>query len=277
MAVFRFTMAFAALVLFATGCGKAPDSEPAPQAPGPPPAPAALPVAEAPIDRGALLLAAARAASAAALGQDDREAQRPLNGRPFAVRLRFGCDGPSTGGTPGARSWSFDEARRVLRIRVTPSIGLDTPELREILANGFEAAEGFRIARPWLLAAGCPLPVPASREKGEAGHTPAAGLLSDERFIAIAQLFTAADARVHRRDHRAYEVTMTLPAGEGPSAEGYDLVLSGRLSQAVDGRTIACRAVGPEAPPACLVSVEFDTVLIERGDDARELARWSTG
>src|SRR5262245_22906588 len=77
----------------------------------------ALPVAEPPLDRQAILLAASQAASNYALGQDDAEPQKQLDGKRFAMRLRFGCEGPAANAS-GARSWTFDEKRRVLSFKV---------------------------------------------------------------------------------------------------------------------------------------------------------------
>ena len=48
-------------------------------------------------------------------------------------------------------------------------------------------------------------------------------------YVGIAQFFTEADARTHRRDNRAYEAIKVLGKGQQPSASGYELVIEGRL------------------------------------------------
>ena len=60
-----------------------------------------LPVVEPPMDRAGLLKAVGAAASAGALGQDDADAQRKLDGKKFEVRIRFGC---ATSAPPGVRA-----------------------------------------------------------------------------------------------------------------------------------------------------------------------------
>ena len=95
--------------------------------------------------------------------------------------------------------------------------------------------------------------------------------------VGIAQFFTSADPRTHRRDTRAYEATKILAEGEEPSAQGYDLVISGRLRKLADGRAIACTIVGADRPPACVVSAEIDRVWLERPDNRKMIAEWRRG
>ena len=249
-------------------------SPPAPKVP-------ALPVPE-PLDREALLFAAARAASAAALGEDDRQAQRALDGDPFELRIRFGCPA----GTPPqpadpAFDVRYDAADRTLRLRLTPTFTGDQALVSTVSGEEVEAVEGFWIARPWILKAGCPsriesaaaeeAPAEPASEAEEAKE--AAAPAPPAPKLAIAQFFTAADPRTGRRDRRAYETTKVMEAGQQPSRQGYDFVLSGRLKP-LNGRVISCAAGGGGERPECVISTQFDRVWIERADTGAMLAEW---
>ena len=155
----------------------------------------------------------------------------------------------------------------------------------------FEAIEGFWIRRPWLLEAACPaaparpepsdasspsidedesVPALEEREEGDQSLSPPI------QRIGIAHFYTANDSRTLRREHRAYQATRKLAADEEPSSDGYDLVLSGRLSRMPDGRIIVCAGRNPSRPPTCIVSVTFDRVALRRPDGAL-VAEWSSG
>ena len=237
------------------------------------PAPS-LPSAERPLDRSAILIAAAKAGSAAALGQDDLNAHRDLDGKTFELRIRFGCSTgtvsttPTVAPKPGPFNVRFDSSSRTLRVRAVPDLTRDNPTVAAIAASGIEHVEGFWMRRPWLLTPGCP----ASTSAPVGEPTVAA---SDQR-VGIAQFSTSADTRTGRRDGRPYEATKVLEEGALPSRQGYDLVLSGRLKKLPDGRVIACRAVGVEAPPECVISAQFDRVRIQTPDGKSTLGEWST-
>ena len=221
------------------------------------------PAPAAPMDRAALLWAAARAGSAAALPlDDDREQQRSLDGRPFEVRIRFGC-ASRVATAPAARAGPFNvrfnSSDRTLRVRATPDLARDTPQ---VAMAGVERVEGFWMRRPWLLAPGCPVSRPAPEG--------AAFPVSEQR-VGIVQFSSAADTRTG--DGSPYEVTRILPEGATPSREGYDLVLSGRLRRYPDGRVILCRTMGLEAPPECVISAHFYRVSIQ-APDGTVLGEW---
>lgn len=223
-----------------------------------------LPMVEPPLDRSALLLAAAKAGSAAALGQSDLTEQRSLDGKTFEIRIRFGCAAVGAGtSNAGPFNVRFDPADRTLRVRAAPDLTRDTPP---VAADGIEHVEGFWMRRPWLLTPGCPKGPPASGR--------AAASISEQR-VGIAQLSTAADARTARRDDRPYEATKVLEKGATPSKLGYDLVLSGRLRKYPDGRVIACRLLGAEVPPECVISAQFDRVRIQTPDGQATLGDWA--
>ena len=94
--------------------------------------------------------------------------------------------------------------------------------------------------------------------------------------VGIAQFFTPADARTHRRDGRAYQATDDLAEGETTSSAGYDLIIQGRLQSLPDGRVISCRPDGARQP-SCLISARFEQVSLERADTGKLIAEWPRG
>lgn len=263
---------FAALAL--AGCGQEQDRAPsAPPSTKVAPPPPRLPVVEPPLGREALIHAVLRAGSALALQQDDRADQAALDGRPFSLRMRFGCAGEQAR-DDAARGWGFDEKRRVLRIRVEADITGGVEDFIPAEASGFEAVEGFWLSRPWLVEAACP--PPSTVRDG----TQAAGSGTTEqsapRLIGLAQFYSDTDARTHRA-RRGYEATAVLPDGVAPSASGYDLWLTGRLKRQADGRVILCRSERADAQPSCIVSVEFDRVAITPAGSDEAIASWTAG
>lgn len=245
----------------------------------------AIPTADPPLDREALLLAVARVASAVAIGADDRDQQRELDGERFELRIRFGCQGAVDEEQKAApRGWTFDEGARVLRFRVEPDFS-GSPQLIETIdGSEFEAVEGFWLRQPWMLTAGCllieeqaPGRLGTDRPRSQGTDAePAAGATPFWR-VGIAQFFTSTDARTRRRDGRAYEATRQLAGDESPSTSGYDLVLSGRLKQLPGGSVISCKQQSENRPPACIVSAEFDRVRIEQAPSMKILAEWGSG
>jgi hypothetical protein len=242
-----------------------------------------LPVAEPPMDRAAILLAVARAASAAALGDNDATEQRKLDGKLFEVRIRFGCMGSTREGEAGKRfDVKYDEGSRTLRLRASPDLSLEDEPVVKLAGDKVEAAEGFWIERPWLLADGCPAapetlheetrpPGTGSTEDAEPASMPPPG-----RRVGIAQFFTSSDARTRRRDRRAYEATKVLGDNQQPSTQGYNIVFAGRLRTQPIGRVISCPIVSLDAPPQCIVSVQFDRVWIEAPGSKELLAEWGS-
>lgn len=248
-----------------------------------------LPVAERPMDRAALLMAAAKTASAAALGRVDTDERRLLDGKRFEVRIRFGCSAdPQPQSGPAAFGVRFDEVDRMLRVRAAPDLSLEDPLIASIGGESVEAVEGFWLRRPWLLADGCPrVPAPAptaevERDPKEAstassGTEPDVPPPSPARTyrVGIAEFFTEADSRTARRDGRAYEAAKELGGVQRPSDSGYNLVLSGRLRQLPSGQVISCVAANPDEPPQCVISAHFDRVRIESPSTREILAEWS--
>jgi hypothetical protein len=239
-----------------------------------------LTAVEAPLDRAAILRAAADAASAAALGRDDREAQGRFDGDRYEVRIRFGCSTPDSSAVAAPFVVQYDEESRRLQVRASPDLDENEPWIAALAGDKVEAVEGFWMRKPWMLASGCSVdPKPVASENTEDTGEPTQAMPAVKRNewrVGIAQFFGATDTRTTRRDNRAYETTKTLAEDRPASLQGYDLVLSGRLRELSDGRVIACHVVSPELPPECVASVTFDQVKIQRADTQETLAEWSS-
>lgn len=256
----------------------------------------AVPLPQPPLDRSALLASVAKAASAAASGQADPAAQRALDGRQFELRIRFGCRGPVPEGEQRWLGWSFDTEERRLRVEARPTITGEDPIIETLALPAFEAVEGFWIPRPWLLQPACPaaavqLPAAATAEEGQAAEEPQAAKeaeAADGRQpapaepqvraprVGLAEFFTEADPRSARRDGRPYQFVRTLEEGTALGSDGYTLVLAGRLRALPGKGVILCSVRGPDVPPDCLVSADFDRVWIERPDNGEMIAEWRT-
>ena len=251
----RFVFATVAVTAACSGPREKPEQRNAAEQPAAS-APEPVIVTENVLDREGVILATLRAATAAALGNDDRAAQKELKGRKFAVRLRFACPGISD----PARTASYDAEQQVLRVRVQSDLTGDKLPASDLLRRDYEGAVGFTIGKPWLLAAGCP-------------SAAFAGMASAEPAIVLAQLFTAYESRA-QRPVATYELTKKLKPEDAPKG-GLDLVLSGRLTELSDGRPIHCAAA--DGPPACIVSGKIDGVAIENPESGEVLGQWGLG
>jgi len=298
----RFRPALLAVLIGLSACevteGGGNEAAPAPENNAAAPEP--LTERDRPLDRAAILLAVVRARSAAAAGMDDAALQRELDGRRFEFRIRLGC-ALATPDTAGARATYDPELRRV-ELSAGPNLTLADPAVAATAAGRFEAAEGFRIAAPWLLVPHCtgrmpPASAPpasgerdeqdqaagksseaVAAEEGTTGVPPPQPPLPQAGSVGLVQFFTAADPRSGRRDGRPYEARETLPEGSGAPAPGsWELVLSGRLQALPGGRVIACHPAELGRPPACIVSVRFDRVAIVNRITGAQLAEWSDG
>lgn len=227
-------------------------------APAEPAEPRAPPQPERRLDRRALLLAATAARSAAAAGADDRQEQADLDGRLFQFAIPFGCAQGGEGQPPP--SLTVEHGEEGAELRATPDVNAEHPLVASIAGDRFEAAEGFWVPHPWILAPVCPAqPVP--------GPVP--------QQIAIAQFFAPAESRLERRDNRPFETRAEAEAGQQAAAPSWHLVLEGRLRH-VDGRAINC---GPASgvPPVCIVSVEIERVTFRDVTTDETLAEWRRG
>jgi len=233
----------------------------------------------APLDREQLLLAVQHAASDFASGIDDQARQKQIADSKFEFRIRFGCNGPQTDDAKAAAGWSMNAKTLALRVHAKPTLSKSDAAVAAVANNDFEAVEGFWIDRPWLLQAICPRGTQVDTVSAESSRSASEGAPpppGPPKIVGIAQFFTAADPRTMRRDGRNYEATKKLDEGDEP-ADGFDLVLSGRIKALPNGRVIACTPTASDQRPACILSVEFGKVSIERADTHESLASWGTG
>lgn len=232
------------------------------QAPAPPPkvVPAEKPSEPAPLakpelDRQALIVASLKALTAAALGRGDADIESELKNRKFTLRSRFGC--APAGEEKGAAGWTYDQQSRVLRVKLPADLVAQFPLAGGLLGDGYEAAAGFVLQQPWLLAPGC---VPDAFEPIAAPQ------------VAIGQFFTADDSRA-QRPPATLQLTKDIEPAEVPS-KGLDLVVSGRIAPLADGRSIHCGA--GEGVARCVISAKVDRVAIENPMSRTTLAEWSS-
>jgi len=240
--------------------------------PRPPPAVAAPPARPAPKTTWGRreLIASANALSAAyaADGAGAAGATESPAGRKFMLRIPFGCEGPQVRPGGSQAYYEFDPEKRTVRLLARPAIWTTLPVVQEtVTPDRLEAVEGFWIPQPWSPTERCPpprdKPVPAS-------PTPPAA-----ETLGLARLFEPGASRIGRRGERAYEHVVKLDDGEPlPLAQGYRLVLEGRLAAFPDGRVAHCWNESAAHRPVCLYAVEFDRVAFETGDESRLLAEW---
>ena len=252
-----------------------------------------VPRPDPPIDRAGLLAAVARAASMTAAGTADAAAERRLDGRPFEVRIRFGCRGPALG-EGSWLGWSYDAEERRLRVLARPTLSADEPLIAALDAGEVEAVEGFWIPRPWLLQAQCPAaaavqapaeqspdPDPQAKRPTAPPTSPPEGVAPEpvpaSPRIGIAQFYSRTDPRTGRRQGRPFEAIKVLDEGQPVGSQGFNLVLSGRLRALPGLGVIGCSTRGPDSPPDCIVSADFDRVWIEQPDGGEIIAQWTSG
>lgn len=247
-----------ALALAACSPREQPAPAPEPKAPAAP----AIPAPPAPLSRAELLDVVAEAAGASAAGAEYPEAARRLDGRRFALRLPFGCQGPTTGGEPRL-GYIVDAKRGTLRLTARPEVWTEAGWARALVGGAdVESIEGFWVSRPWTTAETCP-PLPAVSSP----------IPPSPETVGLAQAFAEGGSRLLRRGDRPYETTLKLPDGQPPAWGGFRLVLEGRVTAGADGRTAACLSEHPDRRPVCLVRVELDRVAFEDATGAN-LAEW---
>ncbi|WBT07203.1 hypothetical protein PFY01_05820 [Brevundimonas vesicularis] len=235
----------------------------------PQPAPAPAQKSETPpvLDRAGLLQAMDIAASAFAAGREVGGAS--LAGRRFVVRQAFGCGEPGDAAEAAADglatvAWAKDS--QSLKVSLAPADWLRSG----LIANddsSLEASEGFWLARPWLRTEACPAIAPGASASSQASPQTA----------GLAAIFKPNGARTGRRNGRAYEFTLRGEDGQppAPSAQGYRLVLEGRMTTFADGRAIHCRAA-PDQRPVCIGAVQLDRVAFEDAN-GQMLSEWRDG
>jgi hypothetical protein len=230
-----------------------------------PAAPVALPEPEPPLGRSQLLDAARRAASAYAARRLPPAEAANLAGREFTLTIPFGCGGPEGAERPAGLSWSYDAEEERLRLRAEPTIDVETAAVAAIGGN-YEAVEGFWIPRPWTDSEDCPPPPGAAAPEDPAQPTPPS--------VGLAQFFTAADSRTRQRAGRAYESVARIEADQLPNAQGFGLVIEGRIATVASDRTIVCHSPRPDIRPNCVIAVEIDRVAFLNPRSGTTLASW---
>jgi hypothetical protein len=273
----RKANAVALLALVLAGCeqeaSKVPDSvaSEAPERPAPKTLPTAVPV----LARGDLISAAGRAASDYAGGAEP-QGPDPLVGRTFSMKIAFGCSGPAPGSTEtsdasGLASWSWGREEKTIELKMGPGDWVGSALIAASAdAPDWEAVEGFWIPRPWLVADSCPA------VRGDPLQTANAGVAP--QTLGLAAVFETGGSRIGRRNGRNYTFTIR-PDGDTPvqaPAQGYRLVLEGRVASFPNGRAIRCRATGPDQRPVCVVATKLDRVAFE-GAEGKMLSEWRPG
>lgn len=267
------------------------------------PAPAVQPTA---LSRAEIVAALALAASAHAAGAAPSEAAT-IAGRPFAIRLPFGCFGSAEPGNrralevagDGLASWSFSDDRTSQTLRLTPIDWTRSPLLLEAGTEpAWEHVDGYWIARPWLEADACPVappppsPSPTAAPDAEAAETVeaapdgpqtvepviTAGLAvpASPPFTAgLASIRAEGGSRLGRQPGEAYSFVVRAPEGGALSApeNGYRVVLQGRISTFPDGHAVRCSTESPNRRPVCVAAVVLDSVAFETATGER-LSEW---
>lgn len=265
----------AGLALMGSGCGQdaAERQQPAPgsstgqqeTATVQPPAVEARPLAA--VRRTELLAAFAGAADAAAAGQSLPETNRALIGRTFTLGLPFGCNGETAADQSAWAGWTFDEARRTLKLSARPERWSEVAWVQAMAADlPHEAVEGFWIERPWTSSEDCP----SVQILPDSGLAPA----GERPTIGMAQFFAPDSPRTFQRGSRPYAHTLRL--GEATQLEGrfYRLTLTGRIAGFPDGQPIRCVQDSPAHRPVCLMAVELAQVAFEDPRDGSTLTAW---
>lgn len=263
----RSSRLIALALLFAAGCQQQ-DSEPATDDDGPVENEAnfteALPLPVAAMDRTAFLTAASQAASAHTAGTNDREVQAELDGRRFAIRLRFGCAGPTASDSEDPLRWKASKDGTSFEVSATPDLSLDSEPLAGSLDPTIETVEGFWLARPWLLSDACPNV--SAPENAAAAERP--------QLVGIAQYFTSEDSRVGQRSGRSYASVEKIASQDELPKAGLVLLFEGRLRSWPGGKVIRCWGSGKDSPPQCVAAAHVDRAAFERPEDGSVLAEW---
>ena len=234
-----------------------------------PPLPIPAPLPPPTLGRTDLLRAFDTARSAYAAGQPTNEPS--LAGRRFSVRESFGC-GPAIASQAqqGVAHWTWNPREKSMEISLTPTdltASVVTPDESE----RWEAAEGFWIVRPWLRAEGCPAALATAAPPSAVEAAPVLARQTD----GLAAVYERQGSRLERRDGKPFSFVIRN-AAPTPPAEGYRLVIEGRLSAFANGGAIRCFANQPDERPICIAAAEIDRVAIEAAD-GKLLKEWRLG
>lgn len=238
-----------------------PERKPADDAPKAP----VIPTPPPPLDRAAVLAAAANAADAVASGAALPQSNAALVGRSFILRMPFGCRGEMTEEESWA-GWTFNPKSRALRLTARANDLAGVEWVKQLAgAMTFDAVEGFWLRRPWTRAEQC--------EAGDRALSDAI-LAAPAQRLAIAQFYSPEEPRTLRRGDRPYSSTVKLGEGETPSSQGYQLQLEGKLKGFPDGQPVHCVQQDPSAAPHCLIAVAFDRVAFVVTGQDQPIVEW---
>lgn len=230
------------------------------------------------LSRTDVIAALARAASDHAAG---RIPDQPMAGRRFAVRLALGCRGPDATPRPprpGRGEWRWTEGRDAVELKLAPADWLtDAPVPAGDLAPAWARAEGIWIPRPWLSRDDCPAPSPEA--PAAAGFVSSGTDAPDTSAFSMGLAAYAPEgaSRLGRRAGQPY--VHLIRGGDQPPmfpAQGWRLLVEGRVGAFPDGRSTRCHAPDPDHRPVCLLAVQVDRVAFEEAG-GRVLAEWREG
>ena len=121
----------------------------------------------------------------------------------------------------------------------------------------WETVEGFWIPRPWLASDACPGVLRDPLQGGVAVPSP--------YTVGLAAVFPTGSSRVGQRNGRAYSYSIRAEGDQplAPAADGYRLVLEGRVVGFPGGRAIRCRTASPDQRPVCIAAIQLDRVAFE--------------
>lgn len=249
------------------------------------------------MDRAALLTAVAAAASDYAAGIDDRQAQLALDGKRFEFRIPFGCASDASildrnlklAVRPDGKAYEVSAAMNIGLVEVEalfpepPTEAADAPA-NQVAANEavaatdhIEAAEGFWVARPWMLSAQCPVaatPATAPTPDGDSSE-PSPAPAAPPQTVGIVQYYGTSDSRVGQRGGKPLTKVETITALKTAPKEGAIVVLQGRLRHWPNGKVIQCRGDAQAGPPQCLISTTIDRMAFQRVDNGAIIAEWT--
>jgi hypothetical protein len=224
------------------------------------------------LGRAGLLALAAEAADATARGDPMPATVRDAIGKPFAMSLPFGCEGPAAADSDAPMRWQYDDTAGALRLSVTPVTWSPAEWWAGDPPSDAETIEGFWISRPWTLSETCPAsPTPVAPAGTEPVTLPG-------QTLAIGQMFGPESARHGRRDGKAYSSVLRMGRAEMGGSRGLALRLTGRIGSGPNGTPATCRQPGgADQRPACLILVSLDELAIADPVSNTVLAAWQTG
>lgn len=243
--------------------------ETAPEAPVAAEAPPPKVVVAAPqaLGRDGMIQAMRAAASRYAVNAATPDEVRALVGRPFEIVQAVGCGQPRPGAEPTPALTRVERLETgEIRLELNPADWREAALLSGAMNDSVEAAEGYWLNRPWIAGADCPAVAPDPLQP--------VGAPSASEFGLVA-LFREGGSRVGRRQERAYAHVIRGEDGAPVPwpAQGWRLVMAGRLDAFADGSPFRCRANGPDQRPTCVAAVQIDRVAFTTTDGA-VLAEW---